>query len=406
MSWRQVSDTVGMTDSNCLLSRQPIYGSSMSVAAYELRSNHGDDDNEIDESQIFKMFTDSGLDLVVGEHPGLVSLTPEALSEGLWKTIPKSRVMLGYFHDFGPSDRTARQLSELAATGYRLALSGELPLETLALLDHPEHTFKLDVTKYLPEQLETRVSELRSYKSKILAGKVDTYDDLEFCKALEFDFYQGHFLSRPAAQKNEIPVNRFTMIRLLSKLQDPEILMPEVEQLVSQDISLSYKLLRYANSPVISLPRTVNSVGHAVRLIGMEMLRTWSSALLLSSVDNKPQELMTIALVRARMCELLGESVKNAPKESFLSAGLLSVLDALLDCPMERALAELPLADDIKDALIHRSGPIGQALRCTIAYERADWDDVQFYGMPPGPIREKYMEALSWARQLTSGLLN
>jgi c-di-GMP-related signal transduction protein len=386
-----------MTDNDCLLSRQPIYGSNMNVAAYELRSN---------DVPVFQLFTEPALDLVVGEHPGLVILTPEALAEGLWKSCPKSRVMLGYFQDFGPEDEAARQLREVAAQGYPLALSGELNVESLRLLDKPTHTIKLDVTRYLPDQLEKRVAELRSLKPKILASKVDTYDDLEFCKSLEFDFYQGHFLSRPAAQKNEIPVNRMTMIRLLSKLQDPVIQMAEVEKLVSQDISLSYKLLRYANSPAVSLPRTVNSVGHAVRLIGMRLLRTWSSALLLSSVDNKPRELMTMALVRARMCELLGETVKGAQKESFLSAGLLSVLDALLDCPMEQALAELPLADDIKAALTRRAGAIGQALRCTIAYERADWDDVQFYGMPPAPIREKYMDAISWARQLSSGLLN
>jgi EAL and modified HD-GYP domain-containing signal transduction protein len=386
-----------MTESNCLLSRQPIYASTMNVAAYELRPNDVSADI---------MFTDSSLDVVVGEHPGLVCLTPEALVGGSWKTMPKSRVMLGYFHDFEPSDGTAQRLTEIAARGYRLAVSGELPLESLALLNNPAHTIKLDVTKYLPDELEKRVRRLRDYKSKILAGKVDTYDDLEFCKALEFDFFQGHFLSKPSAQQKEIPVNRVTMIRLLSKLQDPQIPIPEVEKLVSQDIALSYKLLRYANSPVVALPRTVNSVGHAVRLIGMQMLRTWSSALLLSSVENKPRELMNIALVRARMCELLGDSVKNAQKESFLSAGLLSVLDALLDCPMEQALAELPLSDDIKGALIHRSGSIGQALRCTIAYERADWDDVQFYGLSPAPIREKYMESIAWARQLTSGLLN
>src|SRR5205085_6431633 len=115
----------------------------------------------------------------------------------------------------------------------------------------------------------------------------------------------------------------------------------------------------------------------------LETIRTWSSALLLSSVDNKPRELMNCALIRARMCELLGQTIKDAEKEAFLSAGLMSVLDALLDCPMEQAVSELPLADDIKAALIHRTGPIGQALRCAIAYERADWANVRFYGMAP-----------------------
>jgi len=143
-----------------------------------------------------------------------------------------------------------------------------------------------------------------------------------------------------------------------------------------------------------------------VRLIGLNTIRNWSSALLLSSVDNKPRELMTSALVRARMCELLSESVQGAEKESFLSAGLLSVLDALLDCPMEKALSELPLADDIKAALIDGTGTIGKALTCTVAYERADWNNVRFNGLAPAAVRSKYMTAIGWARKLTDDLLN
>src|SRR5262249_12333084 len=181
---------------------------------------------------------------------------------------------------------------------------------------------------------------------------------------------------------------------------------PEIEKLVSQDVTLSYKLLKYANSPLVGLSRNVNSIGHAVRMIGARIIRTWSSALLLSSVDNKPRELMTIALVRARMCEQLAETLKDARKDSFLSAGLLSVLDALLDCPMTQVLSELPLAGDIKDALINGSGPIGEALQCTIAYERSDWDAVQCSSLPSALIREKYMDAIAWSRQLMNELLD
>ncbi len=391
-----------MTEPDCLLSRQPIYCSAMKVAAYELRSHIGDATPQT----IFGICTDASLDLIVGEHPGLVYLTAESLAQRMWKGVSKSRVMFGYQDSFDPPDPIAQQLCELAAEGYRLTLSSGLSSKSLALLNSPEHTIKVDVTRYLPDEIEKRVAELRNFKLKIMAENVDTYDDLEFCKAIEFDYYQGHFLCKPAAQKQRVSVNRFTTIRLLSKLQDAQIPIPEVEQLVSHDVSLSYKLLRYVNSAGVSLPRAVNSIGHAVRLIGMDTLRAWASALLLSTVDNKPRELMTIALVRARMCELLAEAVPNAQKESYLSAGLLSVLDALLDCPMEEAVAELPLADNIKRALVEGSGPIGQALRCAIAYERADWDDVQFYGLAPAPIREKYLEAIAWTRHLSSGLLN
>jgi len=180
--------------------------------------------------------------------------------------------------------------------------------------------------------------------------------------------------------------------------------LTHLEQTVSHDVALSVKLLRYANSAAVSLPRKVSSIGHAVRMVGTDLLRTWASVLLLSSVEDKPQELMIIALVRARMCQKLAESIKNQQTEAFFSAGLLSVLDALLDCPMEQALSELPLSDEIRSALIDRSGPIGQALRCAIAYENADWEEVQFYGMPAAPIRDHYVAALTWARQLVSGL--
>lgn len=383
----------------------------MDVAAYELRTHYGASEERTKSSgdqmrTIYKMFTDSGLDEVVGEHPGLVTLTSDALAEGLWRTIPKSRVMLGYLDSFEASDKTSTLLSNVAAEGYRLVVSGDLPADCLRLLNNEAHTVVLDVTRYTPDELRKRVDSLREFKSLIAASGVDTYDDLEYCKDLKFDFYQGHFLFRPAAQQKSIPVNRINMLRLLSKLHDPKMEMAEIEKLISQDVALTYRILQYANSAGMALKSKVNSAGHAVRLVGLETIRSWSSALLLSSVDNKPRELMTSALIRARMCELLSETVKDAEKESFLSAGLLSVLDALLDCPMEKALSELPLADDIKAALINGAGPIGKALNCSIAYERADWNNVRFNGLDPASVRAKYMTAIGWARKLTDELLN
>jgi EAL and modified HD-GYP domain-containing signal transduction protein len=383
----------------------------MDVAAYELRTHYDATEGRTEASgdqmrTIYKMFNDTGLDEVVGEHPGLVTLTKDALAEGLWRTIPRSRVMLGYMDSFEASDKTARLLSDVAATGYRLAVSGDLSEDCMGFLNNAAHTVVLDVTRYTPDELRKRVDCLRGYKSLIAAAGVDTYDDLEYCKDLKFDFYQGHFLFRPAAQLQSIPVNRMNMLRLLSKLHDPKMEMADIEKIISQDVALTYKILQYANSAGMALKSKVNSAGHAVRLVGLETIRSWSSALLLSSVDNKPRELMTSALIRARMCELLSESVKDAEKESYLSAGLLSVLDALLDCPMEKALSELPLADDIKAALIDGSGPIGKALTCSIAYERADWNNVRFNGLTPAAVRSKYMTAIGWARKLTGELLN
>ncbi|HEY2384910.1 MAG TPA: HDOD domain-containing protein [Terriglobia bacterium] len=396
---------------NYLINRQPVFGQQLNVVGYEVRTcpivEKGSDSGSADaERVLFTMFTETMLDDIVGNHDCFMNLTASGLAANLWKLVPQERVVLGFFDPFEPSSVVANGLVSCVAHGYRFALSSALSPASLEFIGNRAYAIRIDATAHPPEEIERRVQELRRYNAKLLAVNVDTYDDLEFCKSLSFDFYAGRFVSRSGSHMREIPVNRLAMLRVLAKLQQPDMEMSELDKIISQDVSLTFKLLRYANSAAVGLPRKVSSTGHAVRLIGMDMLRNWTRILLLSAVEDRPRELMTIALVRARMCERLSASLKDAPKDSFFSAGLLSVLDALLDCPMEKALAELPLVDEVREALIHKAGQIGQALRCTIAYERADWDEVQFYGLPQLPIRDIYMEAISWAKQVTSGLLS
>jgi len=394
-------------DGNYLISRQPVFGAKLNVVAYDVQTRPlggSGSSGAGTEADPVAMFTDTMLNDIVGPHDCFISVPSGISPEDLSTSLPKSRLVLG-LSGYQVSDTDAQQTVRLLDAGYRVIVPDTLPSQGLALLANRVHAIRIDVVNYTPAGLEERVRNLRAYKTKLVATNVGTYDDLEFCKALAFDFFEGRFISRAASQGKEVPLNRLALMRVLAKLQQPDIGMKDLEELVSQDVALSFKLLRYANSASIALPRKVASIGHAVRLLGLDMLRNWTRVLLMSAVEDKPRELMTIALVRGRMCERLSEPLKNAQKESFFSAGLLSVLDALLDCPMEKAIAELPLIDELKMALTDRTGQIGQALRCTLAYERADWDEVQFYGLPPLPIRDIYIEAISWAQQMTTGLL-
>jgi EAL and modified HD-GYP domain-containing signal transduction protein len=396
-------------DFQYLINRQPIFGSKINVVAYEVRTGPiagtapapppGADTGAL------SIFTESFLEDVVGMNDCFLSLPSEAMAEVAWSELPKSRVVLSLFENLAPSESEVQQCLELLKKGYRVVVPESLPGDTLSLIGKQAQAIEVNAVGYNPEDLEKRVQELRALQSKLVATNVDTYDDLEFCRGLGFDFFKGRFISRAASPGKEVPVNRIALMRVLAKLQEPDIPMTDLEKLISQDVSLSFKLLRYANSAAVSLPRKVSSVGHAARMLGLDMLRNWTRILLMSAVEDKPRELMVIALVRARMCERLSESLNSAEKESFFSGGLLSVLDALLDCPMEKALSELPLSDEVKMALTNQAGQIGQALRCTLAYERADWDNVQFYGLPPLPIRDIYIDSIAWAQQLTSGLV-
>ena len=150
----------------------------------------------------------------------------------------------------------------------------------------------------------------------------------------------------------------------MSKLQRQDIRIREVEAVVAEDISLSYRLLRYINSACIALPKKIDSIGHAVRLVGLENIKLLSSLIMLTSLDDKPRELLTTSLVRARMCALLAEHLKHPNTGGAFTVGLFSALDAFLDCSMQEALELLPLSDDIREALLTHTGALGPNAPC------------------------------------------
>jgi hypothetical protein len=188
-------------------------------------------------------------------------------------------------------------------------------------------------------------------------------------------------------------------LRLLAKLQDPNLTTEQLEETVSQDVALSYKLVRYVNSAIHALPNEVASIRHAIVLVGTRRISNWAGLILYGQMDDKPTELMITAIVRARMCQQLAMATKQTNVEQFFTVGLFSVLDALLDRPMPDALEMLPLAPELKAALVDHQGAMGSALLCVMAYEQGDWERAESAGIPGEAIYEAYAGALEWTRQ-------
>ena len=180
--------------------------------------------------------------------------------------------------------------------------------------------------------------------------------------------------------------------------------MRDIERLVSGDLPLSFKLLRYLNSAYFALPQKVDSIHRAVVYFGLDMLRKWASLLAMAKVEVKPPELLKIALLRARMCELLAERAAVNNTASFFTVGLFSTLSALLDMPMRDILTKLPLASEINDALIAYEGLQGEALSCALVCEQCDWDGMHFVDIEQAEIGALYMESMQWALEVGSGI--
>jgi len=198
-----------------------------------------------------------------------------------------------------------------------------------------------------------------------------------------------------------MPAMRLNTLRLLAELHNPNIEFQELENIVKQDVSLSYKLLRLINSAYYTRPVKVQSIRQALTLLGIKKVQAWVSLLFLSKIEEKPHELMHTAMVRAHMCELLAQKQKQKQKdtETDFTVGLFSVLDSLLDLPLAEVLSSLSFSDEINTALLQHQGRLGEELDCVLAYEKGDWDKVMDYSHnKPSDIRDAYLEALKWAR--------
>lgn len=191
--------------------------------------------------------------------------------------------------------------------------------------------------------------------------------------------------------------SRLIVMRLLAQVTDPSADFQTLETLVSQDVGLSYKLLKLVNSGYYSLSTTVKSIRQAISLIGLSQLRGWMMLIMMSTVDNKPPELTSIALQRAKMCEMFGKAIGESQAESYFLTGLFSVLDAIMDIPMTEVVASIPLADEVILALTKHEGKIGLALNTVLAMEQGDWNQVIKSGINSDILRNIYFESTKWA---------
>jgi c-di-GMP phosphodiesterase len=394
--------------------RQPIYRDGVEVFAYELFSRN----NELTQAAFAKGdtvaaeallhdFIDVGLERVVGPHPAFVNVNREFILNDYPWLLPKDGVVLQIAGDSTPDTAFLKALSHLARTGYSIALSNFVYRDELRPLAEMADIIKLNIRSLDRAAISEQAEALHPLDVKLLAEEVETHEDYQHCKNTGFDYFEGYFFCKPqVVERQALPSNRLSTLHLLSKLQDPDISLDELERAVAQDVAMSYRILRYLNSPISALPRKVESLRHAISLVGTNLIRRWASVIWLEGIEDKPRELMIMAMVRAHMCQQLGIALGSKKEDQFFTVGLLSLIDALLDRPMETILQDLPLIEPVKEALLKRTGVMGSALHCVQAYERCDWERTSCDSLDERKIREAYLSSVAWSRAVIHELVN
>ena len=392
---------------NLYIARQPIYDRALNVIAYELLYRD-DDQNRADfvngdvatTHVMVNTFLEIGFEKLVGsERRAFINITRAFLIDTYPMPFPKEQVVLELLEDIVIDDEVVAACHRLAADGYTIALDDFVYNETSKPLLETIHIVKIDVLALGMEKSRHQVATLRPFKVKLLAEKIESYEILEQCQALGFDYFQGYFLARPNLIKQQrTPVMRLTALRTLNILQNPQAEIKDIEATIAQDVALSYKLLRYINSAAVAFPKKVDSIHQALIIAGTQCIRLWATLIVLSNISEKPHEIMVIALARAKMCELLAEKMQLKNKDSFFTVGLFSALDALMDQSLPDILAHLPLSETVNNALLNHQGKLGEVLRSVLAYEKGmEMEEINQLGLPLNVISDAYLEAIHWA---------
>lgn len=388
--------------------RQPIFNRSMKVFAYELLFRGGGEQNHAvvvggdsaSAQVMMNVFGDLGLKEVVGEHKAFINFTEGLLLRENRPFFPRRQSVIEVLEDVKVSPKLISSLKALKEEGYTIALDDYVFNPDLEVLEAYADIIKVDILEVGPKRMIEHVGKLKAKGILLLAEKVETREQFEFCQKIGFDYFQGYFFAKPKIIKGQrLPNNKLTVLELLASVYDPDIDMTLLSKIISKDVSLSQKLLKFA-STIGSTAMPINSIHDAVMRFGLDRLKSWTSMLVLSGVDDKPIELFRTSLVRAKFCELVGEKVGGISKDTFFTVGLFSTLDAVMDQSLEDLLAEIQFEDSLKQALLKNSGVLGSALNTVKCMERGDVEFTHPGDLSAGDLSQIYLQAMEFAESV------
>lgn len=393
------------------IARQPIFDIHKKLFAYELlfRQTLGLGLGEVSgdratTSLLSTTFLTEGIEKISGNKPCFVNFTKNLLTREIPASFPKNKIIVEILEDVPPTIEVLEACRALSQQGYILALDDFVYNKNLLPLIELVNIIKIDYQLSSADEIERTRHRLARYNLKYLAEKIESYQELEHARKLGFNYFQGYFFARPESLRiTEIASNQISLINLLVEINKLQTTVGRLEQIIETDVAITYKLLRYINSAFFYLLKQVESIRQAIIYLGEREIRRFVTLVIISELAaSKPLELVRLSVVRARFCELLAERYQQQEDTSELFLlGLFSLLDAILDTPMEQMMVKLPLSDAVKDALLVEQGRLAPYLAAAIAYEQGRSEDclraLPFLQTDPGELPAIYLDALQFS---------
>ena len=393
------------------VARQPIFNRKKRIMAYELlfrdsllNSFPGGNGEQATSRLLSDSFMGIGIEQLSGKKKAFINFTRELLLNHIPLMFPPDKIVVEVLEDVEAKEDVVEACRELADKGYKIALDDFEYRSSLADFFPLTDIIKIDFRATTINKIQRWIEKLSGFPVKFLAEKVETYEEFQKALTMGFDYFQGYFFSKPQViSQKAISSSRLNLLRIMAEINREDFRFEELEKMIRRDLSISYRLFRYINSAYFRRMKEITSIKQAIILLGEMETRRFLSLITMSNLaSDKPNELIRTSIIRAKLCEQLGEFCPKAidPSELF-TLGLFSLIDAILDNHIEVIMENLPLSEPIKVALIQKKGLLAQFLEFVKAYEAGQWKRMATLanglGISSEKIPEYYLHAVTYA---------
>ncbi len=396
------------------LTRHAIFDVNLKVCGYELafRQKLEKINKQLEENQkTSKILTDAfhlmGIETVTGNKMAFVRFTKSLIVSEFANMFPKESLVLIIGKEVIADVKVIAALKELKKSGYQILLDDFTFVQnSISMLPYSTYV-RVDAFK-VGDYIKTAI--IQKIKPKGFKCVVKNVIDQPLYKnslSHGFDHFQGNFFTKPViVKKKNIPIYKVNFMMMLKEISKPDFDFVKLGNIIKRDISLTYKLLKVINSASFGMRKEIKSVQQALVMLGINEVKKWCTLVILGKMgEEKPDELMRKALVRARFLELMAPNAALGPKASDLFLlGLFSLIDAIMDRPIQKILEELPLPDGIKDTLLGKKTVYQNIFNAIITYEKGDWtklkEQTRVMKIEERILPQKYKLAIQWVNQI------
>ncbi|GAA0564020.1 MAG: EAL domain-containing protein [Alteromonadaceae bacterium] len=398
--------------------RQPILDRNKELYAYELLFRDGlenafpDVDGDEATSRMVEGSQFSfGLDDFLGDKPGFINFTLDTLQKKYPSMLPKEQVVIEILETIQPGKRLLAECQQLKEQGYVLALDDYIHQGVWRHFYPFIDIIKIDFRSTAADTINEIKLALTDFPHiKLLAEKVETNEEFQLALDMGFSYFQGYFFSKPEMmQSKALAPAQMTLAELLYETSKADMDLNKITQVFQRDVHLSYKLLRYSNSAIFKRRTEIETIKQALVVLGQAELKKFLSLLFTSQISSdKPAELMRMSMTRARFAEGLAELHGKVDTAKAFLTGLMSLMDAILDEPIDSVMNKLPLAKEIKEALIEKKGLLADYIQLIQYYEKAQWKEanqaINTLQLPNDKVPDSYHTAVQWANEQMKAL--